>query len=201
MNAIDQALPAARTGDAFQFDLHTTVTSDLVASLLNAPPGVVSIGIPLVVSVVALAGVLKRCLPVHRMLLGTWLLSLPVMYLASFWREADGILMLQILPVFSIAAMVMVWRKVDVPVALAYALSFFSLFAIDLLRAVEFAHDHHIPLNGFIQGVGGAGIGDGLFVFPALTAAFVAYGRWRHRTTRTSSRNFGSVSAGVEAVR
>lgn len=200
MDAIEHALPIGPTGETFVIDPQQSIASDLIASLAGIPPGVVSIVVPLVLSVLAMAGLVKACGPVDRLLLLAWLLSLPAMYFASFWRETDGVLMLQILPIFSIAAMVMVWRKVDVPASLAYALSFFSLFAIDLVRAIEFANEHGIPLRGFMQGVGGAGITDGLFVFPALTAGFVVYGRWRHRTTRAAGRAAGARPVRVGAA-
>jgi uncharacterized membrane protein len=138
----------------------------------------IAVVFPLLVSVALLYQVRYR-LREFSLLIGVWCVSLPLMYFTSFWREVDGVLSLQIIVIFSIAALILVWRRAPVAPGIAYALSFLSLLPIDVIRAAQYALDGGYPLVEFLRGVGGAGIFDGLFIFPLLTALTVMYAHWR----------------------
>lgn len=108
-----------------------------------------------------------------------WWLSLPLMYATAHWRENDAGVSLHILAWFSMACVYFAWRRKPVTPALAYALTFFSLFWVDLAHALSYALRTNAPLTTFYHGVGGAGWYDGLFVFPPLAAATIYYAHWR----------------------
>lgn len=109
-----------------------------------------------------------------------WWLSLPLMYVTAHWRESDQIVSLHILAWFSMACVVFAWRRMPVTPGLAYALTFFSLFWVDLAHALSLALRTNAPVSTFYHGIGGAGWYDGLFIFPLLAAAAIAYAHWRH---------------------
>ncbi len=67
------------------------------------------------------------------------------------------------------------------PPELAFALTFLSLWWVDVTRALGRAIESGAPIEQFYVGVGGAGAGDGLLVVPLLTAAAVAYAATRIR--------------------
>ncbi|MFN0299236.1 MAG: hypothetical protein ACKVQU_02660 [Burkholderiales bacterium] len=138
----------------------------------------IAVALPLIASVALLYQVRYR-LREFSLLIGVWCVSLPLMYFTSFWREVDGVLSLQIIVIFSIAALILVWRQLPVAPGITYALTFLSLLPIDVIRAVQYALDGGYPLMEFLRGVGGAGVFDGLFVFPLLTALTVMYAHWR----------------------
>jgi len=64
--------------------------------------------------------------------------------------------------------------RVYISPALAYALTFLSLWWVDITHALCQAVLCQWDLDRFYVGVGGAGIFDTLFVVPLLTAGFVA---------------------------
>ena len=138
----------------------------------------IAVVFPLIASVALLYRIRYR-LREFSLLIGVWCVSLPLMYFTSFWREVDGVLSLQIIVIFSIAALILKWRRAPVAPGIAYALTFLSLLPIDVIRAAQFALDAGYPLAEFLRGVGGAGIFDGLFIFPLLTALTVMYAHWR----------------------
>ncbi len=109
-----------------------------------------------------------------------WWLSLPLMYATAHWRETEHAVSLHILAWFSMACVYFAWRRKPVTPALAYSLTFFSLFWVDLAHALALALRSNASLSTFYQGVGGAGWYDGLFLFPPLAAAAIAYAQWRH---------------------
>jgi hypothetical protein len=156
----------------------------LVPGSFFAPGGAASpwiaVILPLVVSLALLYQARSR-LHQYSALIAFWFVSIPIMYFTSYWREVDGALCLQIVVIFSIGALCMTWRRMPVAPGIAYALTFFSLILIDVIRAIEFALERGHPLPEFLQGVGGAGLFDGLFIFPLLTALTVMYAHWRQR--------------------
>ena len=102
-----------------------------------------------------------------------WWLSLPLMYATAHWRQDGETLSLYIVAWFSMACVFLAWRRMPVTPALGYALSFFSLFWVDLAHAFTRALKGDFPLDSFYYGVGGAGVFDGLVIFPLLTAAAI----------------------------
>ena len=140
----------------------------------------IAVVLPLVLSLVLLYQARSR-LHEFSTLIKCWFVCVPIMYFTSYWREVDGVLCLQIVVIFSMVALYLTWRRQPVAPGIVYALSFFSLIVIDLIRATEFALERGYPLPEFLQGVGGAGLFDGLFIFPLLTALTVMYAHWRQR--------------------
>jgi Protein of unknown function (DUF1614) len=157
----------------------------LVPGSFFAPGGAaapwLAVVLPLVVSLALLYQARHR-LREYSKLIALWFVSIPVMYFTSYWREVEGVLCLQIVVIFSIGALCMTWRRMPVAPGIAYALTFFSLVLIDLIRATEFALERGHPLPEFLHGIGGAGLFDGLFVFPLLTAVTIMYAHWRQRS-------------------
>jgi hypothetical protein len=83
--------------------------------------------------------------------------------------------------VFSIACALLLFMRIYVPPALAFALTFLSLWWVDMTHAFCRALECDIPIELFYHGVGGAGMGDALVLVPLMTAAFMAYGARRIR--------------------
>lgn len=108
-----------------------------------------------------------------------WWVSLPLMYATARWQESEHGLSLHILAWFSMACVYFVWRRKPVTPALAYALTFFSLFWVDLAHALAYSLRTGAPVSTFYHGVGGAAWYDGLFIFPSLAAAAIYYAQWR----------------------
>lgn len=138
----------------------------------------IAVALPTLLSAVLLYNARRR-LGQYPALIRLWWISLPLMYFTSYWREADDVLSLQIVVLFSMGALCLVWRRHPVAPGLAYALTFVSLLIVDVARAVQYALDEGYPLSVFLRGVGGAGMYDGLFIFPLLTAVCVVYAHWR----------------------
>ena len=66
--------------------------------------------------------------------------------------------------------------------ALAFALTFLSLWWVDVTHALCRALECGMPLDQFYLGVGGGGARDALLLVPAMTAAMVAYATRRIRS-------------------
>ena len=108
-----------------------------------------------------------------------WVLALPVAYYSAHWElTADGA-RLYIYSAFSIVCLLLVFKRIYVPPALAYSLTFLSLWWVDVTHAFCRALECDAPLAQFYVGVGGAGLRDALFLLPLLTAAAVAYATMR----------------------
>jgi hypothetical protein len=76
---------------------------------------------------------------------------------------------------FSVACLVLLFFRVYISPALAYALTFLSLWWVDITHALCQAVLCQWELDRFYVGVGGAGVLDTLFVVPLMTAAFVGF--------------------------
>ena len=138
----------------------------------------IAVALPMLLSAVLIYEARGR-LGQYSALIRLWWISLPLMYLTSYWREVDDVLSLQIVVIFSMGALYLVWRRIPVAPGLAYALTFASLFIVDVVRAMQYASEAGYPLSVFLRGIGGAGMYDGLFIFPLLTAVLVMYAHWR----------------------
>jgi hypothetical protein len=108
-----------------------------------------------------------------------WILALPVAYYCARWElTADGA-RLYVYSAFSVTCLLLLFNRIYVPPALAYSLTFLSLWWVDVTRAFCMALECDAPLDQFYEGVGGAGSHDALFLLPLLTAAAVAYAAMR----------------------
>jgi hypothetical protein len=106
-------------------------------------------------------------------------LVLPIAYYCARWDLSPEGDQLYTYSAFSVACLVLLFKRIYVPPALAYALTFLSLWWVDVTRALCRTLECDIPLSQFYVGVGGAGLRDALFLLPLMTAAAVAYGASR----------------------
>lgn len=99
----------------------------------------------------------------------------------SFWREwDDGAVSLQMVPVFVLASAYLMWRGVRIRAMQAFAGCFISMLIPDITHAFLAFYNPQFPSFGFLAGVGGAGVGDGLLIYPGLAALIQIYERNRY---------------------
>jgi len=103
-----------------------------------------------------------------------WSASILITLFCARWDYSNDLHQLYFYSAFSVACLVLLFKRMYIPPALAYALTFFSLCLVDLGEAFAHAIQWHLPLASFYYGVGGAGVFDALFIVPALTALAVA---------------------------
>ncbi|HTS54991.1 MAG TPA: hypothetical protein VMH26_17095 [Burkholderiales bacterium] len=127
------------------------------------------------VASVAILAYHARAGKVPRRLQLLWVLALAVSYCCARWELTSDMEQLYIYSAFSVVCLLLLFRRVYVSPALAYALTFLSLWLVDVTCALSRALECGAPLSGFYVGVGGAGARDALFLLPLLTAAAVAY--------------------------
>lgn len=108
-----------------------------------------------------------------------WMLLLPIAYYCARWDMTPQGDQLYTYSAFSVACLLLLFKRIYVPPALAYALTFLSLWWVDVTHALCRMLECDLPLSQFYVGVGGAGLKDALFLLPLMTAAAVAYGASR----------------------
>jgi hypothetical protein len=96
------------------------------------------------------------------------------------WAISEDTVSLYILPLFLFYVAWSSYRGQDWSPGHAYAGTYFSLLVVDLLSAYRLKNPH-VSVLDFYWGVGGAGWGDGLFLFPISSALLVLYVQWRRR--------------------
>ncbi|HTT37758.1 MAG TPA: hypothetical protein VMH32_08835 [Burkholderiales bacterium] len=111
-----------------------------------------------------------------------WILALPVSFYFARWQITSESEQLFIYSAFSMACLLLAFRRIYISPALAYALTFLSLWLVDLTQALCHAIECDIPLDRFYTGVGGGGLRDALFLMPLVTAAAVSYAVARLRS-------------------
>jgi hypothetical protein len=160
----------------------TSVTT--LVQWLHEPETRQAVIIPGLLSLVILAFYARRGRISDRLQL-LWVLALPVSFYCARWQDgADGSGMgaLYIYSAFSVACALLLFMRVYVSPALAFALTFLSLWLVDVTHALCRALECGVPLDQFYLGVGGAGAQDALVLVPLLTAATVAYAARRIRS-------------------
>jgi hypothetical protein len=110
-----------------------------------------------------------------------WILALPISYFTARWVVTSEVEQLYIFSAFSVACALLLFMRIYVPPALAFALTFLSLWWVDVTQAFCRALECDAPIELFYHGVGGAGVGDALVLVPLMTGAFMAYGARRIR--------------------
>jgi hypothetical protein len=110
-----------------------------------------------------------------------WVLALPVSYFCARWIVTPEYQALYIYSAFSVICALLLFKRILVPPALAFALTFLSLWWVDVTRAFCWALECGEPIDQFYLGVGGAGTRDALFIVPLATALMVAYAARRVR--------------------
>ena len=148
--------------------------SSALANYLSGGSAWVAVVIPGIVSVIVVALYVKAGRFSTRLRV-LWLCSLPVTFVCTRWDYTDGVHQLYIYSAFSVACVMILFKRMYIAPPMAYALTFFSLSLVDITAALGHAIEWHLPVATFYYGVGGAGIVDALFVVPLLTGAAAAY--------------------------
>lgn len=115
-----------------------------------------------------------------------WLLALAVSFYCTRWDITPEFEQLYIYSAFSVACALLVFNRINITPALAYALTFLALWWVDVASALCRALECGVDVEQFYRGVGGAGASDALVLVPLVTAFTVAYalGRIRARGER-----------------
>lgn len=111
-----------------------------------------------------------------------WLLALPVSFYCARWDDSGDVQRLYVFSAFSVACALLLFGREYIAPALAYALTFVSLWGVDMTHAFCQSLERGGSLRHFYLGVGGAGALDALFLMPLMTAAVVAYAGARMRS-------------------
>jgi len=106
------------------------------------------------------------------------------------WNYTEEVHQLHIYSAFSVGCMIVFFKRMYIPPAMAYALTFWSLCLVDLTAAFQHAIEWHLPMETFYYGVGGAGSVDALFVVPPFTATAAAYASLRLKSTGRTLAHF-----------
>jgi hypothetical protein len=129
----------------------------------------------------AILGFYFRQGKISRRLLLLWLAMLGLSCFCARWEITAEAQQLYIYSAFSVACALLLFKRIYVAPALAYALTFLALWWVDMLHALHYALESGASITGFYLGVGGAGAADALVLVPLLTAATVAYAASRIR--------------------
>jgi hypothetical protein len=140
---------------------------------LSSPAIQLAVILPGVVSV-AIYWAYRRAGKVSLQLQLLWSVALALTFMFARWEQSDEVQRLYIYSGFSVACLVLLYFRVYISPALAYALTFLSLWWVDITHALCQAVLCKWDLDRFYFGVGGAGLFDTLFVVPLLTACLVA---------------------------
>jgi hypothetical protein len=104
-----------------------------------------------------------------------WFVALALTFYFARWEQTEDVQRLYMYSGFSVACLVLLFFRVYISPALAYALTFLSLWWVDITHALCQAVLCEWELDRFYVGVGGAGMLDTLFVVPLMTAVFVGF--------------------------
>jgi len=154
---------------------------------LYLPETRLAVVIPGVLSLAILAFYARRGGISDRLQL-VWVLALPVSFYCARWQDVSGMGgmggmgALYIYSAFSVACALLLFKRIYVSPALAFALTFLALWWVDVTRALCRALECGVPLDQFYLGIGGAGAQDALVLVPLMTAATVAYAAHRIRS-------------------
>jgi hypothetical protein len=156
-----------------------------LAVYLVAPETRLAVLIPGVISLAILGYYARQGKVSHRLQL-IWVLTLGMSFYFARWEITEELQRLYIYSAFSVACVLLLFKRIYIAPALAYALTFLALWWVDVVHALCRALECGADLDQFYRGVGGAGAVDGLVLVPLMTAAAVAYaaGRIRSRGER-----------------
>src|SRR5262249_19161902 len=137
------------------------------ADYLSRPETTVAVLLPGVLSAAILA-YYARAGKVSRRLQLLWVLTLGITYYCARWELTSDSVQLYLFSAFSVACPLLLFRRVYVSPALVYALTFLSLWLVDMACALLRTLEYGAPITGFYVGVGAAGMRDALFLLPLL---------------------------------
>lgn len=161
-------------------ELLTSPATWTLVSYLGAPETCLAVVIPGLASLAILSFYTRRGKVSPRLQL-LWVLALAVSFCCARWEITADVERLYVYSAFSVACLLLLFRRIYVAPALVYALTFLALWWVDVAHALSRALHCGGDLDRFYVGVGGAGAGDGLLLVPLLTAAAVAYAAARIR--------------------
>lgn len=152
---------------------------ELCSALLNylsMPSAQLAVLLPGTMTIYALRHLdVQDRMPLFKLLV----LSTVFSYMTARWDITDDVRSLFILPCALFGVGFFLWRRIPISACGAFAMTFISLWMIDMVKATELVSQGEASWQMFYYGVGGAGWRDGLAIFPVLSAALVHYGRWR----------------------
>lgn len=108
-----------------------------------------------------------------------WVLALPISFCCARWDDNGDMQQLYIYSAFSVVCLILLFKRVYISPPLAYALTFLSLWWVDVTHAFCQFLEYGGRLDQFYLGVGGAGMLDSLFLVPLFTALVVGYAKAR----------------------
>ena len=108
-----------------------------------------------------------------------WMLLVIVTYNLTVWRIDDEFIALHMVDAFFIYLAIYLYLRLKISAGAAYVLTFLNEWVVDMTRAYELIDKGLASINTYYWGVGGAGIYDGLCIFPLVSAALVHYATWR----------------------
>lgn len=108
-----------------------------------------------------------------------WLAGVGLTFVTSRWEQTADSISLHLVCCFIFICLFLVYRRRAVPPLLAGSLVFFDLLMNDVALASLRVWSGQFDTVNFLAGVGGAGIKDGLVVFPLMTTAILFYANWR----------------------
>jgi len=155
-------------------DLLASPGTRTLVHYLVAPETRLAVVIPGVASL-AILGFYARRGRISQRLQLLWILALGVSFCCARWEVTADVQELYIYSAFSVACLLLLFRRIYVAPALVYALTFLALWWVDVAHALCRALVCGADMESFYVGIGGAGAGDGLVLVPLLTAAAVAY--------------------------
>ena len=140
---------------------------------LGSPAVLLAVFLPGLISV-AIYWSYRRAGKVSARLQVLWLCALLLSFYFARWEQSEDVQRLYIYSGFSVVCLILLLFRLYISPALAYALTFLSLWWVDVTHALCQALLCEWDLARFYVGVGGGGVLDTLFVVPLLTAGCVA---------------------------
>ncbi len=164
----------------FEAFLQSTVLSHTFWAYVSSPstrvavlgPGGVSLAIVLFYSYRG------RISPSVRLI---WILTVLISFYCSRWDDSGDMRRLYIFSAFSVASLLLIFKRLYIPPLLVYALTFLSLWSVDMMHAFCYNLELDNSTAGFYSGIGGAGATDALSLVPLITAMMVSYAAARVR--------------------
>ena len=156
----------------------------ILLEYLRSPETHLAVIFPGVLSL-AILGFYSRLGRISQRLQLLWVLALAIAFYSAHWDVSEDMQRLYVYSAFSVTCAMLLFNRMYISPPLAYALTFLSLWWVDVTRAFCFALECGRPLEEFYVGVGGAGLLDALFIMPLLTAAVVGYAGARLKCQRT----------------
>lgn len=117
--------------------------------------------------------------PLNRQQWKTFLVCTALSFVSARWELKAEVEQLFLIPVMLVWLMVLLYRGDAWHGRQAFAVVFLSLWLVDMSKAALLHASGQLSGPAFYWGVGGAGIKDGLALFPSLAWLLTCYIDWR----------------------